>query len=189
MSNIFSGSATEEEIKSFIGGRPLVSIYAKDKDNPNVDGDYPFWSNIKHPETGKTLRAVKGYCEPTKTSYLGERLCYYAEYRDEEGKPYYYLDSRYFCKSEFRGTQSIFEQQLEDKQELKLKLANSDEEFLRKHQKQESREPVADEHFFADRASGSSTPTEHTIDKTASADRGYADEIVGGGKHGQGISN
>lgn len=193
MSNIFSGSATEEEIKSFIGGRPLVSIYAKDKDNPNVDGDYPFWSSIRHPETGKLLRAVKGYCEPTKTSYLGDRLCYYAEYKDEVGNPYYYLDSRYFCKSEFRGSQSIAEQQFEDKQELKQKFANSDEEFLSKHQKRESSEPVADEQFFgrAHHVDRSSPPEEHVIDKTDSVDgdRGNADEIVGGGKHSQGVSN
>ena len=170
MSNIFSGSATEEEIKSFIGGRPLVSIYAKDKDNPNVDGDYPFWSNIKHPETGKTLRAVKGYCEPTKTSYLGERLCYYAEYRDEAGGSYYYLDSRYFCKPEFRGTQSITEQQYEDRQELKHKMESADEEFLSKYRTRAEATNESDEAFLSGaviKNSDSSISTEnHAVDST-----------------------
>lgn len=125
MSNIFSGSATEEEIKLFIGGRPLVSIYVKNKDNTDGEDDYPFCSSIRHPETGKALRAVKGYCEPANTSYSDVRLCYYAEYRDEIGNSYYYLDSRYFCKPELSGTQSISEQQYGDNQELKRKMEAS----------------------------------------------------------------
>ncbi len=148
MSNIFRGSATEDEIKAFIGGRSLVSIYAKNKDTPNLDGDYPFWSDIRHPETGRTLHAVKGYCEPVGSA--GNRLCYYAEYSDENGVPYYYVDSRFFYQRSMRGTQSIAEQQEEDRQELRQKISTSpaDEEFLSKYREKKTDSQSADEEFF-----------------------------------------
>ena len=125
MSNIFSGSATEEEIKLFIGGRPIISMLAGDKSDSKMDNVYPFGYNINHPETGKKLYAVKGYCAPEQRLRTKELLCYYAEYMDEDGNLYYYLDSRFFCKAEFRGTKSIWEQQCEDNQELKRKMEAS----------------------------------------------------------------
>lgn len=116
MSNIINGSASESEISSFIGGKPIAAAYAKNQDNPNAYY-YEFWSNIRHPDTGETLKAVKGYCNPNNFNE-----CYYAEYRDDAGNPYHYLDSRYYHDPELRGNKSIRQQQSEDAAELERKL-------------------------------------------------------------------
>lgn len=116
MSNIINGSASEREISNFIGGKPVATAYAKNQDNPNAYY-YEFWSNIRHPETGEKLQAVKGYCNPNNFYE-----CYYAEYRDDVGNSYHYLDSRYYHDSDFRGTKSIRQQQSEDAAELEKNL-------------------------------------------------------------------
>lgn len=125
MSNIFSGRASEDEVRMFVGGRPMVTVYAKNKDNPNEDGDYPFWGDIKHPDTGHILRAVKGYCAPSSYG-LEERPCYYAEYRDEQGASYYYMDSRHYFQPELKGELSIAQQISQDQDAAKLKFAKKD---------------------------------------------------------------
>ena len=126
-----------------------------------------------------------------KSSYLDERLCYYAEYRDEIGNSYYYLDSRFFYKSEFRGTLSISEQQFEDAQELKQKFSCVDEEFLRKHKKQKLSKSIEDESFFdkMNRNDSSCTSTENITDKNSLGDGENTDGITIGRKHSQGVSN
>ena len=116
MSKIINGSASESEISSFIGGKPVAIAYAKNQDNPHAYY-YEFWSNIRHPETGETLQAVKGYCNPNNFYE-----CYYAEYRDDAGNFYHYLDSRYYHDPDFCGTKSIRQQQSEDAAELERKL-------------------------------------------------------------------
>lgn len=118
MSNIINGSASESEISNFIGGKPVAAAYAKNQDNPHAYY-YEFWSNIRHPETGEKLQAVKGYCNPNNFYE-----CYYAEYRDDAGNSYHYLDSRYYHDPDFRGTKSIRQQQSEDAAELERKLDN-----------------------------------------------------------------
>lgn len=116
MSHIIYGKASENEISNFIGEKPVVSAYAKNQGKPDAYY-YEYWSNIRHPETGETLQAVKGYCNPDNLYQ-----CYYAEYRDNAGNYYHYLDSRYYHDTELRGTKSISQQQLEDAAELERKL-------------------------------------------------------------------
>lgn len=127
MSHIIDGYASESEISSFIGGKPVVAAYAKNKDNPN-EYYYEYWSSIRHPETGEKLQAVKGYCNPNDFNQ-----CYYAEYRDDAGNSYHYLDSRYYHDPELRGNKSISQQQSEDAAELERKLyTRKHEEFFEK---------------------------------------------------------
>lgn len=113
MSHIYRGSASVEEIKNFIGEKDVVVAYAKNQDNPREIG-YDYWYDIKHPDTGETLKAVKGYCNPNNT-----RQCYYAEYQDKNGHSWHYLDSRSYPDPELRGSKSIQEQINEDQSEYK----------------------------------------------------------------------
>ncbi len=109
--NIQRGFASPEEVKRLIGNRPITVVHAKYVDDPKRDGDYPFWEDIRHPDTGKILHAVKGYCEPSGR----DRTCYYAEYSDGKGNSYYYFDSRYYYSNSGIEGQSIAEQLKEDK--------------------------------------------------------------------------
>lgn len=128
MSHIIDGRASESEISNFIGGKPVVAAYAKNKDNPN-EYYYEYWSSIRHPETGEKLQAVKGYCNPNDFNQ-----CYYAEYRDDAGNAYHYLDSRYYHVPELRGNKSISQQQSEDAAELERKLdSQKHKDFLNSH--------------------------------------------------------
>ncbi len=122
MSHIYRGSASIEEVKNFTGGKDIVVAYAKNQDNPREIG-YDYWYDIKHPDTGETLKAVKGYCNPNNTNQ-----CYYAEYRDEQGRSWHYLDARSYPDPELRGDKSIQQQISEDASEYKKKkfFAESD---------------------------------------------------------------
>ena len=109
--NIFSGKASADEVKNFIGERPVITAYAKDQNGPSGIY-YEFSEQIRHPVSGKALYPVKGYCDPNNTN-----TCYYAEFRDAEGNAYHYLDSRYYPDPQFKGTQSIRAQIHEDEAE------------------------------------------------------------------------
>lgn len=56
--------------------------------NNGTSRDYPFWSNINHPETGELLKATKGYMGVDAN---GQDRCYYAEYEDLKGNSYCYV--------------------------------------------------------------------------------------------------
>lgn len=117
MSHINRGSGSIDEVRVFAGMKRLEVAYAKNQDNPNEYG-YDFWDNIRHPETGEELRATKGYCDANDMT-----KCYYAEYQGKNGEKYYYLDSREYRDPTMRGTKSIFQQQAEDREELKNKIS------------------------------------------------------------------
>ena len=118
--NIFRGSASVEEVSKFIGGRPIIVAYAKDQDGA-LGTYYDFGNSIVHPETGKKLYPVKGYCDP-KNTYT----CYYAEFRDDTGRSYHYLDARYYYDPNFKGTSSIADQIREDEAEWRRRNGLND---------------------------------------------------------------
>lgn len=127
--NIFRGSASVEEIRDFIGGRPIIVAYAKDQGGA-LGTYYDFGHSIIHSETGKKLYPVKGYCDP-KNTYT----CYYAEFRDDVGRSYHYLDSRYYKDPAFKGTSSIADQIREDEAEWRRRngMSDSDGDGLEKN--------------------------------------------------------
>ncbi len=152
MSHIFSGSASENEVRNFIGGRETVIAYAKEQDSAKTNY-YEFWSDIVHPETGERLTATKGYCNPNDMNQ-----CYYAEYIGEDGRNYYYLDSRYFHGTP-RGTKSISEQQNEDRQEWKSKCeSQKHQDFFASERRRESSSEQGHKQFFE----SSSSPHDST---------------------------
>ena len=76
---------------------------------------YDYWSNIKHPVTGETLHAVRGYVGESHNN----DGCYYAEYVDEKGNYYSYVHQ--FPVRDEEGKllveeKNIGQQQYEDKQ-------------------------------------------------------------------------
>lgn len=153
MSHIIDGRASESEISSFIGGKPVVAAYAKNKDNPN-EYYYEYWSSIRHPETGEKLQAVKGYCNPNDFNQ-----CYYAEYRDDSGNSYHYLDSRYYHDAELRGNKSISQQQSEDAAELERKLDSKKHENFFEQSSDSDAKKTSEEHqaFFENTENSSRT--------------------------------
>ena len=88
MANLNRGYATVAEIEEMMGKKGLSVVYAKNADNPQKDGDYPFNEKISHPVTGEILHPVRGYCS-AGTAF--SRPCYYAEYEGKSGT-YYYID-------------------------------------------------------------------------------------------------
>lgn len=151
MSNIFRGCYSAEEVQDFLGGKEIAIAYAKDRDNPRANG-YDFWNDIKHPETGETLRATKGYCNPNNMYQ-----CYYAEYQGSDGGYYHYIDSRYCDDVRLRGTQSIQEQQYEDKQELQNKVKSQrHSDFFTRDDTNDSSETSSHRRFFESTSSSNS---------------------------------
>lgn len=134
MSNISRGSLSMDELKEYISA-PLTTIYAKYKDNMKVDGDYEFWENIIHPETGESLRAVKGYCDQYGSAL--NRKCHYAEYQDDKGNSYYYLDTKSTRIGLPEYRKDIRTQINEDRQEYEDKVYQEKIEFLEKFNKTE----------------------------------------------------
>ena len=145
MSHIIDGRASESEISS--------AAYAKNKDNPN-EYYYEYWSSIRHPETGEKLQAVKGYCNPNDFNQ-----CYYAEYRDDSGNSYHYLDSRYYHDAELRGNKSISQQQSEDAAELERKLDSKKHENFFEQSSDSDAKKTSEEHqaFFENTENSSRT--------------------------------
>lgn len=161
MSNIFRGSFSTEEVQEFLGGREIAVAYAKDRDKPRENG-YDFWNDIKHPETGETLRATKGYCNPNNMYQ-----CYYAEYQGADGEYYHYIDSRYCDNVSLRGTQSIQEQQYEDKQELQNKVnSQKHSDFFTRDNVKDNSETNSHRSFFE--STTSSNSAEENKDTTVS---------------------
>ena len=151
MSNIFLCFYSAEEVQDFLGGKEIAIAYAKDSDNPRANG-YDFWNDIKHPETGETLRATKGYCNPNNMYQ-----CYYAEYQGADGGYYHYIDSRYCDDVRLRGTQSIQEQQYEDKQELQNKVKSQrHSDFFTRDDTKDSSETSSHRRFFESTSSSNS---------------------------------
>ena len=97
MVNISSEKYSLEDVKDYVKNcshspyidNNLESVSVNSKDFYNgTSRDYPFCHSIKHPETGETLRPVKGYMGQNER---GNDRCYYAEYADSKGNPYSYI--------------------------------------------------------------------------------------------------
>lgn len=93
--------------------------------NNGTSRDYPFCMPIKHPETGETLRPVKGYMGLNEK---GDDRCYYAEYQDKKGTTYSYtfkFEEYNEDLKKFFPKKSIREQQAEDLKTLEQSLQNA----------------------------------------------------------------
>lgn len=140
MINISNESYTLEDVKDYIRNcshstyiddrLEAVSVTSKDFYN-GVSRDYPFCHSIKHPETGETLKPVKGYMGQNER---GSDRCYYAEYTDSKGNPYSYIFqfSIYDKDGNLLVAQKTIERQMfEDNKVLEqtLKQQNGNGEF------------------------------------------------------------
>ena len=97
--------------------------------NNGTGRDYQFGHTIKHPETGETLKPVKGYVGLNES---GQDRCYYAEYQDSKGVIYSYT-FKFPCfdrESKTSTPKKTISQQLsEDAKTLEEKLAKDNPEM------------------------------------------------------------
>ena len=112
----------KDKTNNFQMNRPLEVVNVNSTSFNNGTGrDYPYWKDIKHPETGEILKAVKGYMGHDE---LGRDRCYYAEFQDSKGKTYSYSYqfAAYRDGRQIMPTKSIKQKMAEDLKALEEKL-------------------------------------------------------------------
>lgn len=109
---INEGTYSKKELCEAFNDKNIYEVNLS-KFNNGEGRDYPYWSSIRHPKTGKLLTATKGYMSSN------DNTCYYAEYKDSDGNFYNYT----------RGSDgtSIMELQHKDEQTRIEEMKNSQE--------------------------------------------------------------